>query len=145
MTQAEIEVLKAERDALLQQLEAESTVQYHLRAERDDLIRRLAAAEKVCLTYAWSPIRSETVTEKATAELWLLWSQLVGSEFLKRQAHPELSEAALAELAREREERRAAFVQSVFGQARGRCLVITGAVIAVAILAIALLAHITGR
>jgi len=66
---------------------------------------RLEAAERVCLSYGWSASsHNGTDREKATYMLWCRWHNIAPPDFLNPENHPELSDEAVAELARERDE-----------------------------------------
>jgi enamine deaminase RidA (YjgF/YER057c/UK114 family) len=68
---------------------------------------RLKAAEDTCVMLGWSAARHEGDREKATHELWSRWANIVGSAFLAREAHPDLSREEIIRLAAQRDETRA--------------------------------------
>lgn len=68
---------------------------------------RLKAAEDTCVMLGWSAARHEGDREKATHELWSRWANIVGSAFLAREAHPDLSREEIVRLAAQRDETRA--------------------------------------
>ena len=72
-----------------------------------ELKQRLKAAEDLCVMYTWSPAHTESPREKAAFELWMRWSELVGEDFLKAEAHPDLDNRVVAQLAAKRDETRA--------------------------------------
>jgi len=81
---------------------------------RRQIEERLAAAEALCVAFAWSPARSSTDTEKAAHELWRRWSQISGDS-CNPQDHPELSPSVIAALARRRDEIRAETLNRLHG------------------------------
>lgn len=66
---------------------------------------RLLLAERVCLMFGWTRAHDETDREKALHELWLEWLEAFradgGNTF--PPAHPDLSDARVAELAARRD------------------------------------------
>ena len=73
-------------------------------AEVEQLRERLALAEAVCLMFGWSPSDMHgSDRTKATTMLWRRWAdhQDVNTD---PAAHPELSDAVIERLARERDE-----------------------------------------
>lgn len=73
-----------------------------LLAEVDRLKTRLTAAEAVALMFGWSPI-VEGKRYDACYELWCIWSEIAGADFLDARNHPELSDERIAELAAKRQ------------------------------------------
>ena len=62
----------------------------------DEIKRRLAAAEDVCLMFGWTAARGYTDRDKAASELWMRWADLVGDGFTDPDGHEDLDEVALA-------------------------------------------------
>jgi hypothetical protein len=82
---------------------------------RSELERRLAAAEDVCLMYAWSaPSWREDDRTLALYQLWQRWVDISGDD-LDPHAHPELVGAESA-LAAQRRARIAEVKALVFGR-----------------------------
>jgi hypothetical protein len=78
-----------------------------LEREIEALKGRLKAAETYCVLSGWQGSRMATDEEKALHQLWSEWATIAGSEFTGPGAHPELSGAEIAKLARKRDEIRA--------------------------------------
>jgi hypothetical protein len=72
---------------------------------REQIEQRLRLAEDVCALYSWSPTHNETDRDKATYELWLRWITVASTD---RRDYPHLNDDVIAELARRRDETRAA-------------------------------------
>lgn len=66
-------------------------------SEIDDLRRRLAAAERVCILFGKTAARGETDRDKALTQAWLEWSR----EW--RAAAPEVTDSEILELAARRD------------------------------------------
>jgi hypothetical protein len=67
---------------------------------RDELVERLHVAERALLLFGWTAYRAETDREKALHELWSEWQDLVPDAFVDPKSHPDLSDKAIAPLAR---------------------------------------------
>jgi hypothetical protein len=67
------------------------------------LMKRLEAAERVCVLFGWTAASSGTDLDKALHELWAEWVAVAGTAFAGPSAHPELSGERIAELARRRD------------------------------------------
>lgn len=84
-------------------------LQARLEAAESEVARlsaRLEAAERVCVLFGWTGARHDTDRAKALHELWAEWAGIVGAGFAGPEAHPELSDERIAELARQRDETR---------------------------------------
>jgi hypothetical protein len=80
-----------------------SAVEYRAYPEdRDELLRRLAAAEQVCVLYGWTGIRDDSDRTKATTQAWMQWQ----SQYGVGRPTPAWN-ARVAELAAERDRIRA--------------------------------------
>lgn len=82
--------------------------------EVDALKRRLELAEQVCLMVGWTAA-DNTDRGKAKHELWAAWKaeyEAQGGSHEPRR-HPELSDARIRELARQRDETVAATIASL--------------------------------
>lgn len=86
-----------------------------VKAERDRLAERLKLADAVCLLFGWSPSRDHTEREKALTMLWRRWAAAAPPGLLDPAEHPELSDEAIAELARQRDEIRARTLTALDG------------------------------
>jgi len=75
-----------------------------LLAEVERLRERLKLAENVCVMFGWSPVVDhESERAKATTMLWRRWLDHVGGTFIGEGQHPDLSDAVIAALARDRD------------------------------------------
>ena len=70
----------------------------------EEIRERLEAAERVCVLYGWTSIGDDSERSKALHELWSEWVRLVGSAFAGPDAHPDLNDERITELARQRDE-----------------------------------------
>ena len=78
---------------------------------------RKGVAERVCVLYSWTgAAHPGTDREKALHELWSDWVALVGTDFISPDAHPELNDARIAELARRRDLIRQRTLAAIKGQ-----------------------------
>jgi hypothetical protein len=75
--------------------------------DRDELIKRLEAAERVCILYGYTESRYKTDREKAIYEWWLDWSEIVGMEFIDLTRHPEFHDQLIFMRARDFDNKRA--------------------------------------
>lgn len=56
-----------------------SAVEYRAYPEdQDELLRRLAAAEQVCVLYGWTAASDDTDRDKATTQAWMQWQSKYG-------------------------------------------------------------------
>lgn len=84
----------------------------------DALLERLAAAERVCLMFGWTGSTGTSDHDKALHELWSDWVNLSGVSQLPRD-HPELGDDRIAELARQRDEKRSRALARIYGDDDG--------------------------
>jgi hypothetical protein len=77
---------------------------------------RLKAAEAVCVLLGWQANPMGADEEKALHQLWSDWAQLAGPDFTGPDAHPELSDAEIAGLARKRDEIRERTLAAIRGR-----------------------------
>jgi hypothetical protein len=73
-----------------------------LLAEIERLKARLTAAEAVALMFGWSPV-VDGDRYVACYEVWCVWAEIAGADFLAPRNHPELSRERIAELAAKRQ------------------------------------------
>lgn len=74
---------------------------------------RLDAAERVCVLYGWCGVHDESERDKAAHELWSTWYNDFGRDAEKR--HKKQLQAAIPELARNRDATHAATLTAYFG------------------------------
>jgi hypothetical protein len=80
-----------------------------------ELVRRLAAAERVCVMFGWAPAQDYSSDRVAAlTELWMQWARIPGVD-LSRTAHPELA-AAEKPLAEQRRATRDAILRKLRGE-----------------------------
>lgn len=82
-------------------------------ADADSWSARLAAAEDVCVMFAWSPI-VDTDPSKATQELWRRWVDLSGND-CSPDHNPHLTDELISELAAQRDATRARVLALMLG------------------------------
>lgn len=82
---------------------------------RDQLERRLRAAEDVCLLSGWGGTIEGTERSKATTQLWMRWAEIVGDSYLSPKVHPELI-ASESSLARQRDAIRERTLRKIRGE-----------------------------
>lgn len=75
----------------------------------DDLRRRVLAAERVCYLFGITSARHETERDKAVTQAWMDWSAAFNDDV------PRVTDEEITELARRRDEIRAATLRRIRG------------------------------
>lgn len=82
---------------------------------REQLERRLSAAEDVVMMFSWTGV-DHSDRGKAAHELWRRWLMIVPTDFVNPKNHPHLRDKAIKPLVAERDATRARTLAAIRGE-----------------------------